>query len=85
MGMPETIQPAHLSRLAVVYVRQSSPHQVLENKESLKLQYDLRDKATAAGWPANQIRVIDTDLGRTGSSAEGRAGFQELVALVNQG
>jgi DNA invertase Pin-like site-specific DNA recombinase len=68
-----------------VYVRQSSPHQILENRESLKLQYGLRDKAGAAGWPANRIRVIDTDLGRTGSSAEGRAGFQELVALVNQG
>src|SRR5947209_5035820 len=85
MSMPEAIQPAHLSRLAVVYVRQSSPHQVLENKESLKLQYDLQNKAGAAGWPADHIRVIDTDLGRTGRSAEGRAGFQELVALVNQG
>ena len=84
MGMPETIQPAHLSRLAVVYVRQSSPHQALANKESLKLQYALQDRAGLAGWPASQIRVIDTDLGRTGSSAEGRRGFQELVALVNQ-
>jgi DNA invertase Pin-like site-specific DNA recombinase len=83
--MPETILPAHLSRLAVVYVRQSSPHQALANKESLKLQYGLRDKAAAAGWPADQIRVIDTDLGRTGRWAAGRAGFQELVALVNQG
>jgi DNA invertase Pin-like site-specific DNA recombinase len=82
--MLETIQPTHLSRLAIVYVRQSSPHQVLANRESLKLQYDLKDRAGAAGWPANQIRVIDTDLGRTGRSAEGRAGFQELVTLVNQ-
>jgi DNA invertase Pin-like site-specific DNA recombinase len=85
MGMPETILPGHLSRLAVVYVRQSTPYQMLENRESLKLQYSLRDKAAAAGWPAGQVRVIDTDLGRTASSAEGRAGFQELVALVNQG
>jgi DNA invertase Pin-like site-specific DNA recombinase len=85
MGMPETIQPAHLSRLAVVYVRQSSPHQTLANRESLKLQYDLQNQAGAAGWPTNQVRVIDTDLGRTGRSAEGRAGFQELVDLVNQG
>jgi DNA invertase Pin-like site-specific DNA recombinase len=83
--MPETIQPAHLTRLAVVYVRQSSPHQALVNRESLKLQYDLQRRANAAGWPENQVRVIDTDLGRTASSAEGRAGFQELVALVNQG
>ena len=85
MGVPETIQPAHLSRLAVVYVRQSSPHQALANRESLKLQYALQDRAASAGWPAAQVRVIDTDLGRTGSSAEGRRGFQELVALVNQG
>jgi DNA invertase Pin-like site-specific DNA recombinase len=82
--MPETIQPEHLRRLAVVYVRQSSPHQALANQESLKLQYNLRHKATAAGWDTRQVRVIDTDLGRTGRSAEGRAGFQELVTLVNQ-
>jgi len=53
--MPETIQPAHLSRLAIVYVRQSSPNQVLTNRESLKLQYTLRDKASTAGWPTNQL------------------------------
>jgi len=84
MSMPETIQPDHLRRLAVVYVRQSSPHQALANQESLKLQYNLRHKAEAAGWDPSQIRVIDTDLGRTGRCAEGRAGFQELVTLVNQ-
>jgi DNA invertase Pin-like site-specific DNA recombinase len=84
MSMPETIQPEHLSRLAVVYVRQSSPHQALANQESLKLQYDLRNKAETAGWPSSHIRVIDTDLGRTARSSAGRPGFQELVALVNQ-
>jgi DNA invertase Pin-like site-specific DNA recombinase len=82
--MPETIQPAHLGRLAVVYVRQSNPHQVLTNRESLKLQYALRDKAVAAGWPAERVRVIDTDLGRSGRFAQPRHGFQEVVALVNQ-
>src|SRR3954471_3017909 len=84
MSIPETIQSDHLRRLAVVYVRQSSPHQALANQESLKLQYNLRHKAEAAGWDSSRIRVIDTDLGRTGRSAEGRAGFQELVSLVNQ-
>ncbi len=84
MSLPETIQPTHLDRLAVVYVRQSSPHQALANQESLKLQYDLRHKAQAAGWDPGRIRVIDTELGRTGRSATGRAGFQELVTLVNQ-
>ncbi len=84
MSMPETILPAHLLRLAVVYVRQSSPHQVLANRESLKLQYDLQYKASTAGWSTDQIRIIDTDLGRTGRTTAGRPGFQELVTLVNQ-
>jgi DNA invertase Pin-like site-specific DNA recombinase len=84
MSMPDTIQPVHLSRLAVVYVRQSSPNQVLTNKESVKLQFNLQQKAIAAGWDSSRIRVIDTDLGQTGRSAEGRAGFQQLVTLVNQ-
>jgi DNA invertase Pin-like site-specific DNA recombinase len=84
MSMLEVILPLHLLRLAIVYVRQSSPHQLLANKESLRLQYDLRHKAAAAGWTESQIRIIDADLGRTGRSAEGRPGFQELVALVNQ-
>ena len=84
MSISETIHPIHLGRLAVVYVRQSSPHQALTNQESLKLQYDLQHRARAAGWDPSHIRVIDTDLGRTGRTAEGRRGFQELVALVNQ-
>src|ERR1700720_2185752 len=84
MSMPETIHPDHLGRLAVVYIRQSSPHQALANQESLELQYNLQHRARAAGWDPSQIRVIDSDLGRTGRTAEGRRGFQELVALVNQ-
>jgi DNA invertase Pin-like site-specific DNA recombinase len=84
MSISENIHPDHLGRLAVVYVRQSSPHQALANQESLKLQYDLRHRARAAGWDPGCIRVIDTDLGRTGRTAQGRRGFQELVALVNQ-
>ena len=84
MSISETIHPNHLVRLAVVYVRQSSPHQALANQESLKLQYDLRHRARAAGWDPGHIRVIDSDLGRSGRTAAGRRGFQELVALVNQ-
>jgi DNA invertase Pin-like site-specific DNA recombinase len=84
MSVPEAVQPAHLLRLAVVYVRQSSPHQALTNQESLQLQYNLQDRARAAGWDLSQIRVIDTDLGRSGRTSQGRQGFQELVALVNQ-
>ena len=84
MRVPEAVQPAHLLRLAVVYVRQSSPHQALTNQESLKLQYNLQERAHAAGWDASQVRVIDTDLGRSGRTSQGRQGFLELVALVNQ-
>ena len=55
MNTSETIQPTHLGRLAVVYVRQSSRHQVLANKESLKLQYDLQHRACTAGWDQAQV------------------------------
>ena len=83
MSISETVHSNQLRRLAVVYVRQSSPHQALANQESLELQYNLQHRARAAGWDPSCIRVIDSDLGRTGRSAEGRPGFQELVALVN--
>jgi DNA invertase Pin-like site-specific DNA recombinase len=83
MSTSEAVQPVHLSRLAIVYVRQSSPHQALANQESLELQYNLQHRARAAGWGPSQIGVIDTDLGRTGRTKAGRPGFQELVNLVN--
>lgn len=84
MSISETVHSDHLGRLAVVYIRQSSPHQALANQESLRLQYDLQHRARAAGWDQGHIHVIDSDLGRTGRTAAGRRGFQELVALVNQ-
>jgi DNA invertase Pin-like site-specific DNA recombinase len=84
MSISQTIHPSHLGRLAVVYVRQSSPHQARADQESLKLQYDLQHRARAAGWDPSHIRLIDSDVGRTGRTAQGRRGFQELVALVNQ-
>jgi DNA invertase Pin-like site-specific DNA recombinase len=84
MSTSDAVQSVHLSRLAVVYVRQSSPHQALANQESLRLQYDLRQRAHAAGWEPDRVRVIDTDVGQTGRTAQGRRGFQELVTLVNQ-
>jgi hypothetical protein len=70
MSTSDAVQPAHLRRLAVVYVRQSSPHQALANQESLRLQYDLQQHACAAGWEPDQVRVIDTDLGQTGRSTQ---------------
>lgn len=72
----------HLERLAIVYVRQSSMRQVAENIESTQLQYRLQERAVALGWPAARVLVIDDDLGLSGRSAEGRAGFQRLLAEV---
>jgi DNA invertase Pin-like site-specific DNA recombinase len=74
----------HLDRKAIVYVRQSTLKQVEENQESTRLQYALADKAWQLGWPKERIVVIDKDLGCSGSSAQGRAGFQELVEEVNK-
>jgi DNA invertase Pin-like site-specific DNA recombinase len=78
----EKILPRHWERLAVVYVRQSTLQQVLEHQESTRLQYGLVRRAFAWGWPESRVLVIDDDLGRSGTSAEGRHGFQRLVAEV---
>jgi DNA invertase Pin-like site-specific DNA recombinase len=79
------ITPLHLNRQALVYIRQSSPHQTLTNKESLKLQYALQQRAQAYGWLPETVAVIDSDLGRTASTTLGRQGFKELVARVTLG
>jgi DNA invertase Pin-like site-specific DNA recombinase len=78
----EKLLPRHWARWAVVYVRQSTLQQVLEHQESTRLQYGLVRRAVAWGWPESRVLVIDADLGRSGSSAEGRQGFQRLVAEV---
>jgi DNA invertase Pin-like site-specific DNA recombinase len=72
----------HLEKLAIVYVRQSSPQQVLENLESTARQYAFADHAVALGWPRDRVVIIDEDLGRSGRTAEGRNGFQRLVTEV---
>jgi len=66
-------------------VRQSSPKQVAQNKESQQYQYQLQQRAIELGWAAERVRVIDSDLGRSGSEASGRGGFQKLVAEVSLG
>jgi DNA invertase Pin-like site-specific DNA recombinase len=79
------VTAAHLSRTALLYVRQSSLKQVIHNTESAIRQYDLRGKAIALGWAASQITVIDIDQGQSGASAADREGFQQLVAEVSLG
>ncbi len=75
----------HLKRKALIYVRQSSMKQVMENTESTARQYGLVDKALELGWSQELIGVIDDDLGKSASSAEHRNGFQKLVADVAMG
>ena len=68
-----------------MYVRQSTPTQMVQHTESLARQYELRERAVALGWPAHQVVVIDADLGRSGAQTDGRRGFKELVADVGLG
>lgn len=76
------ITSSQLGRVAIIYVRQSTLAQVRGNTESTARQYGLAAEAARLGWAASAIEVIDADLGISGRSAEGRAGFKELVARV---
>jgi len=76
------ITDSHLSRQAIVYLRQSSAAQVENNRESTDRQYALAGKARELGWPDDRIIVIDEDLGLSGSGSVARAGFARLTAEV---
>jgi DNA invertase Pin-like site-specific DNA recombinase len=78
--MSEKIRPHHLDRKAILYVRQSSAHQVLHNRESSALQYAMRDRLIALGW--SEIETVDDDLGRSAAGGVARAGFDRMVADV---
>ncbi|MEZ0016585.1 recombinase family protein [Sinorhizobium fredii] len=78
--MHEKIGRHHLERKAILYVRQSSVHQVLHNRESSALQYAMRDRLTALGW--SRIETVDDDLGRSAAGGVTRAGFDRMVAEV---
>ena len=77
------VHERHVASLAIVYVRQSTPQQMIEHRESLDRQYALTDYALALGWSSDRILTIDEDLGRSGRSADGRPGFQRLLAEVS--
>src|ERR1700686_932957 len=79
------IQNTHCERIAFVYVRQSTPLQVIENRESTERQYHLRDRAIELGWAPSRVEIIDEDQGRSGSTAAHRTGFQRLVSEVGLG
>ncbi len=78
--MTEKIQRHHLARKAILYVRQSSLHQVLHNRESRALQYAMAGRLGQLGW--RDIETVDEDLGRSASGSAERAGFERMVAEV---
>ena len=81
----QKVNASHLRRDAYLYVRQSTPRQVLEHQESGKRHYALQQRAIALGWPVERIHIIDSDQGQSGSSATDREGFQKLVTAVSLG
>ena len=83
--MTERNTAEQLSRLAIVYVRQSSPGQVKTNRESTQRQYALVQRAQEFGWPEGRIETIDGDLGMTGSVAGLRRGFHRLCRKIAMG
>jgi len=85
MKTSELVTPQHLQLKAVIYIRQSSPHQMISNQESLKLQYALHQRAIDLGWSNENIEIIDSDLGTTATTTEHRTGFKELIAQVTLG
>ena len=77
------VRDHHLERKAMVYVRQSSPQQVAEHKESTARQYALADVAVALGWPRDRVEVVDADQARTAQTVEGRRGIQYILAEIS--
>jgi DNA invertase Pin-like site-specific DNA recombinase len=81
--MNSKVTLAHRQKLAYIYIRQSSKHQVLHHEQSTERQYALKDKAIALGWPTSKIRILDRDLGISGAQTTGREDFKTLVAEVS--
>jgi DNA invertase Pin-like site-specific DNA recombinase len=81
----ELVTPSHRARKAIIYIRQSTPHQVLSNQESLQLQYALEQRALNLWWQPDDIEIIDADLGLTAAAAQHREGFKEIVSRVTLG
>jgi DNA invertase Pin-like site-specific DNA recombinase len=82
---PREIKATHRAKLAVIYARQSSPQQVKVNTGSTEDQRALSQLPVRWGWPPSRIRVIDDDLGLSGTTADRRSGFQDMLDLIDQG
>ncbi len=85
MSLHQLVTPTHLTKKAILYIRQSTPHQVLNNRESLQLQYNLKHKAVELGWREEDVEIVDSNLGISGSSILKREGFKDIVAQVTLG
>ena len=79
------VKLTHTRRAAFVYIRQSSPQQVENNRESTARQYALVEKACELGWTREQVTVVDEDLGLSGSGTAKRSGFARMTAEVALG
>ena len=82
---PEQVTAFHRSRLAVIYIRQSTYQQVVHHQESQRRQRGLRQRATSLGWPPDKILEVDEDLGHSASRSSYRLGFHELVSQTALG
>jgi DNA invertase Pin-like site-specific DNA recombinase len=83
--MNSKITDQHQSKSAYIYVRQSTPAQILHHQESTERQYALRQKALELGWSEATVRTLDRDLGISGAQTTGRTDFKTLVADVSMG
>jgi DNA invertase Pin-like site-specific DNA recombinase len=83
--MNPKIQEHHRHKPAYIYLRQSTPGQVLHHRESTERQYALREKARELGWNESLVRTLDQDLGKTGTEMTRREDFKTLVADVSMG
>jgi DNA invertase Pin-like site-specific DNA recombinase len=79
------VQPHHVDRKAVIYIRQSTGHQVLSNVESRKMQHAMRDHARRLGWADSRVEVVEADTGVSAQSTAGRDGYKNLLSEVALG
>lgn len=85
MSTSELIQPHHRNRKAVIYIRQSNPHQVLTNIESGRMQRAMREHAQKLGWDDSRIHVVEADTGISATSTAGRDAYKRLLTEVAAG
>ena len=84
LNLESPVTTAHRAKLAYIYVRQSTAGQVRQHQESTELQYRLVDRAAAFGWPKERIEVIDDDLGKSGTSSDGRGGLRPRPLILGR-